>query len=177
MRSPPGASTRARPVARATRGRARMLAKIRSKGASRQSAGGRGRPRRNSRSGASRRSAAHSRASPGPPPDRCRWRARGGRWPGRRRWRARPCRSPHRGCWRGVRRFRIRSSARRQPSVVPWWPVPKAVPASISSEMPPARRRTRSCAPCRKKRPAATGASPSSDWRTQSRWGRGAITP
>ena len=34
---------------------------------------------------------------------------------------------------RGRRRLRTRSKCKRQPRVVPWWPVPKARPASIST--------------------------------------------
>ena len=51
----------------------------------------------------------------------------------------------------GRSRFKISSSAERQPAVVPWCPVPNAVPASISRETPQLRRSKRSCEPCRKK--------------------------
>src|SRR5437870_4641635 len=62
----------------------------------------------------------------------------------------------------------IRSSASRQPRVVPWWPVPKASEASISTAMRLIRARPRACAPCTTNRPASTGARPSRLLSTQS---------
>ena len=55
--------------------------------------------------------------------------------------------------------------------------VPKAVPASISREMPPRRRLCLSWEPCRKKRPAETGERPARDSRTQSREANGRMSP
>src|SRR5262245_14357780 len=68
----------------------------------------------------------------------------------------------------GLASFTIRSSARRQPRVVAWWPVPKASPASISIAMRFAATRPRSCEPCTTNRPAPTGVSPSRLALTQS---------
>src|SRR5262245_27719092 len=66
------------------------------------------------------------------------------------------------------RAFTIRSSASRQPRVVPWWPVPNASAASISMPIRLARTRARSCAPCTTKRPASTGPRPARLLPTQS---------
>ena len=62
----------------------------------------------------------------------------------------------------------IRSNARRQPRVVPWWPVPNASPASICMRVRFDVTRPASCAPCTAKRPASTGPSASRPLRTQS---------
>ena len=66
-----------------------------------------------------------------------------------------PAPQPTSSTSRGRRRFSRRSKCRRQPRVVPWWPVPKASPASISMPMSLAPTCARSCAPWTRKRPAA----------------------
>ena len=71
---------------------------------------------------------------------------------------------------RGRRRLSTRSKCSRQPRVVPWWPVPKARPASISTPTSPARSAARSWAPWTRKRPARTGFKPASALATQSRF-------
>ena len=64
-----------------------------------------------------------------------------------RRWPARRCRADVEHARRSAGAFSSRSKASRQPTVVPWWPVPKAAPASMRRLTVFGGARPRSCAP------------------------------
>ena len=70
----------------------------------------------------------------------------------------------------------IRSNARRQPLVVSWWPVPKAIAASMHSASAPSGTLSASWLPWTKKRPADTGDNSRRTWATQSTSGSSEMT-